>query len=234
MQEPGDERKAFVRLDPEGFSIRHPPPPHELDTYITPDENLFQTIHMGAAVVESALYQVLVDGMVDKSIAITIDELKCMPKTSITTFHECYGSPLKAPTDACLRIGNVRWTGVRLSHLLDLAGFHLSEQTRFVWSEGLDRGSFAGVEAARYQKDLPIGKATQPEVLIAYEMNGMPLSKERGGPARLVVPGYFGTNSTKWLCRLSVQPKRASGPFTTIFYNEVDPVDPKAQKMRPV
>lgn len=230
----GKERAAFVRLDPIGFFIRHPPLPHELDPYITPDESLFQTIHMGAVVVDPTSYQILIDGLVERSLAITIDELKQMPKTSITAFHECYGSPLKPPTNACLRIGNVRWTGVRLSYLLDLAGFHPSKETQFVWSEGLDRGSFAGVVADRYQKDLPISKALRPEVLVAYEINGKPLSKERGGPARLVVPGYFGTNSTKWLCRLSVQAERAPGPFTTIFYNERDPIDRKGQRMRPV
>jgi DMSO/TMAO reductase YedYZ molybdopterin-dependent catalytic subunit len=77
-------------------------------------------------------------------------------------------------------------------------------------------------------------KALQPEVQVAYEMNGEPLSKERGGPARLVVPGYFGTNSTKWLCKLSVRSERALGPFTTTFYNEVEPQDPNKRKMRPV
>ena len=234
LPEEGKEREAFVRLDPNGFQIRHPPPPHELDSYITPDDKLFQTIHMGAAVINHSCYQLVVDGLVERPFAITLDELKHLPPTSITAFHECYGSPLKPPTEACWRIGNVRWTGVRLSHLLDLAGFGPCEEQRFVWSEGLDRGSFAGVDADRYQKDLPISKALRPEVLVAYEINGEPLSKERGGPVRLVVPGYFGTNSTKWLCKLSVQAKRAPGPYTTTFYNEKDPMNPQGHKMRPV
>jgi DMSO/TMAO reductase YedYZ molybdopterin-dependent catalytic subunit len=230
----GKERAAFVRLDPSGFFIRHPPPPHELDTFITPDGNLFQTIHMGAAVVDSTSYKIVIDGLVERPLAVTLEELKRMPQVSFTAFHECYGSPLKSPTKPCMRIGNVRWTGVRLSHLLDLASFHHTEEARFIWSEGLDRGSFAGVEADRYQKDLPMAKALRPETMVAYEMNGEPLSKERGGPARLVVPGYFGTNSTKWLCRLSVRSERAPGLFTTTFYNEVDPQDPEGQRMRPV
>ncbi|KAH7396485.1 Oxidoreductase, molybdopterin-binding domain-containing protein [Phaeosphaeria sp. MPI-PUGE-AT-0046c] len=216
------ERDAFVRLDPSGFQIRHPPPPHELITYITPDAQLFQTIHMGAAVVDYTKYRLVIDGLVSRPLALTLADLKQMPQTSITAFHECYGSPLLPPTTSCLRIGNVHWTGVRLSHLLALAGCQPSSDPRFVWSTGLDRGTFAGVRADAYQKDLPIAKALRPEVLVAYAMNGRPLSKERGGPVRLVVPGFFGTNSTKWLARLEVRAQRASGPYTTTFYNERD------------
>jgi DMSO/TMAO reductase YedYZ molybdopterin-dependent catalytic subunit len=234
MLELGKEREAFVRLDPRGFQIRHPPPPHELDTFITPDEKLFQTIHMGAAVVNQACYNLVIDGLVKHPFAVTFDELRSLPQTTITAFHECYGSPLKPPIEACWRIGNVSWTGVRLSYLLAMAGLDASTQTSFVWSEGLDRGIFAGVAADRYQKDIPVSKAVQPEVLVAYEMNGEALSKERGGPVRLVVPGYFGTNSTKWLCRLSVRAQRAPGPYTTTWYNEKDPHDPRGLKMRPV
>ncbi|KAF1845537.1 molybdopterin binding oxidoreductase [Cucurbitaria berberidis CBS 394.84] len=220
-------------MEPNGFQIRHPPPQHELNDYITCDSQLFQTLHMGAAIVDHSRYQLVIDGLVDRPYSLNLDQLKRLPKTSITAFHECYGSPLKPPIEALWRIGNVNWTGVRLSHLLDLAGIPHTDEERFVWSEGLDRGVFAGVEADRYQKDLPLQKAMQPEVLVAYELNGETLSKERGGPVRLVVPGYFGTNSTKWLCRLSVQKKRAQGPYTTRFYNEVIPGDAE-QTTRPV
>jgi DMSO/TMAO reductase YedYZ molybdopterin-dependent catalytic subunit len=65
-------------------------------------------------------------------------------------------------------------------------------------------------------------------------MNGEPLSKERGGPVRLVVPGWYGTNSTKWLSKLSLQTSRAPGPYAAVLYNEKDPADPEGNKMRPV
>lgn len=230
----GEERNALIRMNPPGSQIRHPPPPHELDTYITPDDKLFQMDHMGGAVADRSKHCIVIGGLVERPLAITLEDLKRMPQTSITAVHECYGSPLKPPTEASLRIGNARWTGVKLSYLLGLAGFKRTNETRFIWSEGLDCGTFAGVEADRYQKDLPMAKALKPEVLVAYEMNGEPLRNERGGPARLVVPGFFGTNSTKWLCRLSVRAERASSPYTTTFYNEQDPRDPSGQTKRPV
>ena len=60
------------------------------------------------------------------------------------------------------------------------------------------------------------------DVLVAYEMNGSPLRPGHGYPVRLVVPGYYGTNSVKWLNRLTLAETRAKGPFTTRWYN--DPV----------
>ncbi|KAH8748107.1 Oxidoreductase, molybdopterin-binding domain-containing protein [Diaporthe sp. PMI_573] len=232
MPNVGREREACIAIDPVGFTIRHPPAPHHLSSFLTSEEQLFQTIHMGAAVVDHERWVLIVDGLVQHPFALTLDQLRSLPTSSITSFHECYGSPLTPPTEALWRIGNVTWTGVRLSRILDIA--QPMETAQFVWSEGLDHGTFAGVTSDRYQKDLPLTKALGPEVLIALKMNGQPLGKERGGPVRLVVPGWFGTNSTKWLCRLTLQNRRAPGPYTTTFYNEIDPDDPLNQRRRPV
>ena len=227
----GEERKACLGLAPKGFFIRHPPTPHHLTSFITPDEQLFQTIHMGAAITDTNHYSITVDGLVRRPFTLSSAQLKEFPSTTITAFHECYGSPLKPPTENVWRIGNVEWTGVPLRILLDIAQPH--PDARFVWSDDLDFGEFASVTADRYQKDLPITKALSPEVLVAYVMNGEPLSRNRGGPVRLVVPGWFGTNMTKWLCRLSLQGHRAQGPFTTRFYNEEDPNESDG-RVRPV
>ncbi|KAF4951570.1 hypothetical protein FGADI_7345 [Fusarium gaditjirri] len=228
----GAERNACTSIDPEGFFLRPPPTPHHFSSFITPDDQLFQTIHMGAAVVDIAKWIVVVDGLVRKPFAFSLAQLKALPRTSVTSFHECYGSPLKPPKSNPWRIGNVVWTGVRLSTILALA--EPLPEARFVWSEGLDHGKFFQYEADRYQKDLPVAKAERPEVLLAWKINGEPLSKERGGPVRLVVPGWFGTNSTKWLCRLSLQTVRAPGPFAAVLYNEKDPTDAEGVRMRPV
>ena len=225
------ERRACLAINPIGMHVRPPPAPYELGDFITPDDQLFETIHMGAAVVDVERWQLVIDGLVQKPYALLLADLQRFPQVTVTAFHECYGSPLAPPVKALWRIGNVEWTGVRLRTILALAG--PLPAARFVWSDGLDYGSFGGRQMDRYQKDLPIEKATSPEVLLAYEMNGEPLRKERGGPVRLVVPGWFGTNSTKWICRLSLQVERAPSPFTTVWYNERDPTDPVGG-MRPV
>ncbi|KAL1883243.1 hypothetical protein Daus18300_000301 [Diaporthe australafricana] len=227
-----EERSAYTTINPSGFFIRHPPAPHLLDSPQTPDDRLFQTIHMGAAVVDPSRWRLVVDGMVERPYSLTMAQLRRLRPGTVTAFHECFGSPLQPPTNAVWRIGNVTWSGVPLSTLLALA--RPKPGAAFVWSEGLDSGTFAGVTADRYQKDLPIDKAWRPEVLVATHMNGEPLTKERGAPARLVVPGWFGTNMTKWLCRLTVMDRRAGGPYTTTFYNVKDPEDPTGTRTKPV
>lgn len=227
-----EEREAFVELNPSTFFIRHPPPPHKLHDAITDDDLLFQTIHMGAAVVNESNWRLSITGMVARPFSLNLHQLKRLPSRNVTSFHECYGSPLVPPTKALRRIGNVTWTGVPLYLLLNHAV--VDSNAKFIWSEGLDRGTFAKVDADRYQKDLPMSKAMAEEVLIAYEMNGCPLSKNRGGPVRLVVPGWFGTNATKWLCKIDVRDRRAPGPFTTVFYNEKSPSDEPGFEQKPV
>ena len=224
------ERDAIVSLEP-GFQIRHPPPPHDLPSFVTPDEQLFQTIHMGAAIVDKSRWKLVVDGLVEHPFTLSYNDLISFQSATICSLHECYGSPIAPPTKALWRIGNVRWTGVRLRDILERA--RPQPEAQFVWSDGLDSGEFAKVAADRYQKDLPLEKALSSECLIAYAMNGEPLSKERGYPVRLVVPGWFGTNSTKWLCKLELREKRSTSPFTTIWYNEVDPTRNDGS-MRPV
>lgn len=88
-----------------------------------------------------------------------------------------------------------------------------------MWSSGADHGVFEGDHCDAFTKDLPLDRVAA-DVLIAYEMNGSPLRPENGYPVRLVVPGYYGTNSVKWLIRLSLADTRAPGLFTTRWYND--------------
>jgi DMSO/TMAO reductase YedYZ molybdopterin-dependent catalytic subunit len=220
MDDLDNERLACLAISPSGFHLRAPPPPHELTAFLTADTSLFQTIHMGPPLVDLQTYHLVITGLVSKPYTLTIPQLRALPSKTITSFHECYGSPLTPPTTRTNRIGNVTWTGVPLRDILALAG-PLLPGAEYVWSDGLDSGIFAKVSADRYRKDVTLSKAMQGEVLVAYEMNGEPLEGLRGGPVRLVVPGWFGTNSTKWLCRLTVADRRAEGPFTGVFYNEV-------------
>lgn len=224
----GEERVACTAVEPVGFHLRAPPAAHERASFLTPDSKLFETIHMGPANVDARQWRLQVDGLVRKPFSLDLAGLHALPQTTVTAVHECWGSPLRPHTENLLRVGNVQWTGVRLKTLLEhaepLAG------AQFVWSEGLDSGEYGGLRMDRYQKDLSIAKAMSEEVLVAYAMNGEPLRKERGGPVRLVVPGWFGTNMTKWLCHLSVQSVRAPSPFTTVWYNEK--VDQKRANVR--
>jgi DMSO/TMAO reductase YedYZ molybdopterin-dependent catalytic subunit len=113
----------------------------------------------------------------------------------------------------------VVWSGVRLSDVL--AECEPDSAARYVWSSGADYGTFEGEAIDAYVKDLPFDRITA-DVLIACAMNGAPLRPENGYPVRLVVPGFYGTNSVKWLTRITLADARATGQFTTRWYN--DPV----------
>src|SRR6185312_2101500 len=139
------------------------------------------------------------------------------------------------PTFATRRINNVVWGGVPLAQVLSRYGVGIRQQASFLWAGGLDRGVYDNTAVDSYVKDLPIDEALL-HAFLAYELNGAPLLPEHGYPLRLVMPGYYGTNSVKWLCRLEVAETRANSLFTTKLYN--DPVPPDdllfAQGGRPV
>jgi DMSO/TMAO reductase YedYZ molybdopterin-dependent catalytic subunit len=137
----------------------------------------------------------------------------------VTSIHQCAGSPMQ-PSEPSQRACNVTWAGARLADVL--AGCGPGAAAAYVWSTGADFGEFGGISVDAYVKDLPIERV-RSDVLIAYEMNGAPLLPEHGFPARLVVPGFYGTNSVKWLTRLTLAEKRASSPFTTRWYNDPTP-----------
>lgn len=90
------------------------------------------------------------------------------------------------------------------------------------------------VEQAHYVKDLP-RSCLEEDALIAYELNGEPLSTNHGAPARLIALGYYGTNCVKWLFRLEFQDRRSDSLFTRVLYNDRDLAsDPTGHTMKPV
>ena len=197
---------------------------HALSSYVTDDKDLFLLAHMGLAEVDPVAWRLQLTGLVLTPMSFSFADLRALPQHQVTSVHECAGSPL-TPTMAKRRVGNVVWSGVRLRDLLEQCG--LAPAAAFIWAQGLESGDFADVKNEPYVKDLPLSKALSPEILLATGMNGMPLSSERGGPVRLLVPGWYGTNSVKWLGALTVTAHRAPGPYTTRFYNDPSPNGPK-------
>jgi DMSO/TMAO reductase YedYZ molybdopterin-dependent catalytic subunit len=193
--------------------------PHELTGALTPADDLFVLAHLGVPRVDPADWLLSIDGLVGAPRSFTLNALVARPKIVVEAVHECCGSPLE-PTVPTRRVANVRWGGVDLAALLDEVG--VDPRARFLWSYGLDGGAFAGARCDWFVKDLPLARLAAGGVLLAYELNGATLPAEHGFPLRLVVPGYYGTNSVKWLWRLHLAEARAPGPFTTKFYN--DPV----------
>jgi DMSO/TMAO reductase YedYZ molybdopterin-dependent catalytic subunit len=203
-----------VVMDP-STTYRHLVPVDRLAPPVTPSDDVYVIAHMGIARVDVKDWRLAVDGLVERPFEIDYATLTSLRATEVTAVLECFGNPVE-PDVATRRVGNVVWRGVRLAHLLEQAG--VRPEARLVCPAGLDSGSFANVHSDRYVKDLPLARALEPDVLVAWAMNGAPLTAEHGFPARVFVPGYFGTNNVKWLSRITLASERPESLFTTKLY----------------
>jgi sulfane dehydrogenase subunit SoxC len=167
---------------------------------ITPSALHFAVQRGGRPDIDPTQHRLLVSGMVDRPVILTVEEIKRLPSVSRILFLECAGnSRLGRPPTA----KNVRgthgltacseWTGVPLSLLLREAG--VRQGTAWILAEGAD--------ATGNERSLPLAKAMD-DVLVAYGQNGEALRPDNGYPLRLVVPGWEGNVNVKWLRRITV------------------------------
>src|ERR1700754_2130276 len=173
------ERTGFRRgpMLYEGFGLVQNLRPERMTAFITPEPDLFSVWHLGIPDVSADGWSLTLDGMVARPLRLTLADLRELPRSEITSVHECAGNPL-VPEIPQRRVGNVRWAGVRLAVLLDLSEVH--DEAAYVVSRGLDHGVFDSALHDRYEKDLPMGKARDGSVLVAFEINGEPLHVRRG------------------------------------------------------
>jgi DMSO/TMAO reductase YedYZ molybdopterin-dependent catalytic subunit len=214
-------------------TYRHRVAAHELTPRITPSSDVFVLAHFGVARIRAEDWRLQIAGLVEQTADLSLQQLRDLPKVELEAFIKCAGFP-HDHTIATRNVSNAVWGGVRLSELLRRVG--VREGAAFVWAFAPDHGSYAHFSSDCYIKDIPLSRAQADDVLLAYELNGEPLTPEHGFPVRLLVPGYYGTNSVKWLCRIEVSDRRASHLFTSELYR--DPVilpsgEPSAER-RPV
>jgi DMSO/TMAO reductase YedYZ molybdopterin-dependent catalytic subunit len=209
-------KSVMVKLDPSGYFRQIPLEPHRMKAEITPTRDVFVLCHLGVPQLSRKEWSLTVGGLVKTSKRFDFEGLARYRSIELESVHECAGSPLQ-PGIPTRRVSNVIWQGIRLADLLDDCG--VNPEAGYVWAEGCDHGSFNGTPVPAYVKDLPLSRVNE-DVLIATGMNGAPLPPPHGFPARLVVPGFYGTNSVKWLARLTLASSRADSPFTTVWYND--------------
>jgi DMSO/TMAO reductase YedYZ molybdopterin-dependent catalytic subunit len=201
--------------------------PRHLVSDITKADDLFVLAHAGVPDVDAAKWSLEVCGLVGAVQTLSLEDLQRLPQRDVTSIHRCAGNPFD-PTVSSRQIANVTWRGVDLRELLHAAG--VDARATHLWSYGLDHGDFFGHEVTHYVKDVPLSRVDKGDVLIALSLNGQPLSAEHGFPARLVVPGYYGTNHVKWICRLELADRRPEGVFTTQLYFD----GPEGSERKPV
>lgn len=198
-------------------TYRHRRPVHDLVTPITPNADHFVLSHFGNARVDPADWRLHIDGLVERPAVLSLDDVRSFPRREVQSVLQCGGFP-DNPRINTHNASNAVWAGADLAEVLDHVG--VDPRASYVWSFGPDHGSYADWSADHYVKDLPMERVRRG-VLLAYELGGEPLTPEHGFPLRLFVPGFYGTNSVKWLCRIVVADHRAPGLFSTELYNDL-------------
>ncbi len=183
-------------------------PPALLDELLTPVQSFFVRSHMTAPAVDAAAWRLVIDGDVTGPVELSLDELERLPSVSVVATLECAGNgrAFFDPPVAGIQwrrgaVGTARWTGVPLSSLLRRAGVRAT--AAHLWASGADRPFGA---QPPFVRNLPMAKALDEHTLVAVAMNGRRLQSEHGFPARLLVPGWEGAYSVKWLSRLTAAP----------------------------
>ncbi|MDW8469387.1 MAG: sulfite oxidase [Burkholderiales bacterium] len=198
-------------------------PAHEHDFDVTPTDRMFIRNNLLTPDIDAAQHRLTVKGLVEREISFSVEELKkAFPVVSFQAMLECAGAgrtafnprPSGTPWSETGGMGCPRWTGVRLADLLRAAG--LRANAVHVAGQGGDPGMVP--TAPPVIRSIPISKAMEEHTIVAWEMNGAPLPKVHGYPLRLVVPGWVGSASIKWLHTLTVLDAPFKGTYMTDSY----------------
>ncbi|PZR75330.1 MAG: sulfite oxidase [Chthoniobacterales bacterium] len=197
-----------------------------LDGFITPTERFYVRCHFAIPQIDGQSWRLSVEGAVERQVQISLDELRQLPVETITATLECAGNgrvflvpKVKGVQWELGAVGNAEWTGIRLRHVLERAG--LTDAAAEVVLEGADKGTIAEPPrpggAIHFARSIPMAKAMN-DVLLAWEMNGRPLTAAHGFPLRAVVPGWYGMASVKWLQRIIIIDQPFNGYYQTVDY----------------
>lgn len=184
------------------------------DRAITPNEAFFVRYHVFPVptTVDLATWRLRVGGHVERALELSMDDLKAkFPAAAVTAVNQCSGNSRGRFTPRVLggqwgdgAMGNAEWVGCRLKDVLTAAG--VRQGAVDVTFDGLDKPAFPSVPD--FVKSLAISRVLDdPNVIVAYQMNGAPLPMLNGFPARLVVPGWYATYWVKNLSEITVVDK---------------------------
>jgi sulfane dehydrogenase subunit SoxC len=174
-------------------------PLQDLDGIITPNGLFYERHHGGIPNIDPAQHRLVLHGLVDRPLIFTMEDIRRFPSQTRIYFIECSGNPTytkpygKTASDLVGLVSCAEWTGVSLKLVLQEAG--LKPDAKWVIAEGAD--------AAAMTRSIPIEKCLDDAMLV-YSQNGERLRPQQGYPLRILLPGFEGNMSVKWLRRLKV------------------------------
>ncbi|HEV2458130.1 MAG TPA: molybdopterin-dependent oxidoreductase [Ktedonobacterales bacterium] len=200
-------------------------------SFVTPCELFYVRNHGDVPEISADGYTLTITGMVRTPLRLTPTELRRrFTHRTLAATLECAGNRRDelarlAPIPRELlwgadAIGNALWGGVALADVLSAAG--IEPQAKHVAFTGLDQIAKQGRRFG-FGASIPLDKALSPEVLLAYEMNGAPLASIHGYPLRVVVPGYIGARSVKWLAEVRAQAEPSANYYQAHAYKLFPP-----------
>lgn len=228
---------GFRVLDPEGLN-GGPPPDQLAVAEFTPAGRFFARNHAPIPAVNPEAWRLMVRGLVRQELTLSLDDLRRrfrrhqVPATLVCAGLRRAELVRHRPVPGELvwdlePAGTAAWGGVALRDVLLAAG--VRDAARHVGLTGLDEVERGGTTFG-FGGSVPVEKALEPEVLLADEMNGEPLPALHGGPVRLVVPGYIGARSVKWLSEIELLAEPSANYFQAAAYRvlrEPNPADPR-------
>ena len=220
----GETLVAFTDLPEGGVNLQPTPDRRRLDIRdidgpITPADKWFTTQHYGHPEIDRATYRLRVSGLVDTPLELSLADLRAMPSRELVFGFECSGNG--GPQNSLS--SNGRWTGVSVRTVLERAGAQASAR-EFVFF-GADHGEEEVVFRGRpstveqhYGRSLHRDLALSNAPMLAYELNGAPLTVHQGRPLRLLNPGWYGAPNVKWVSDIHVQEDQYLGKFQARHY----------------
>ncbi|MGO4230828.1 sulfite oxidase [Arthrobacter sp. YAF34] len=231
---PGDPSHGPLTGEELQLAVRnHSMPLEALRKDTTPAGLHYVLTHFDIPFIDAEHWHLQIGGAVQRSLELSLRALLRAPSITIPVTLECAGNgrsllrprPLSQPW-MLEGVGTAVWTGVPLAYLLTQAG--VEDDAVEVLFSGADAGIQGGV-AQQFARSLPISEALRPDVVLAYRMNGADLPPQHGYPLRLVVPGWYGMASVKWLSSIKVLSKPYKGYQQAVAYRyQQDAEDPGA------
>ena len=182
---------------------------------ITPVGLHYLLTHYDIPEVDVATWRLEVGGLVERRLSLSLDDLRARPSVDVAVTMECAGNGrayvephVESQPWLLEAVGTARWRGVTVADVLTGAG--VRDGAVEALFTGLDRGVEGG-ELQSYERSVPLAALLEGDAVLAYEVNGAPLPPQHGYPLRLVVPGWYGMTSVKWLARMTVRDEPFAG-----------------------